>query len=134
MAQVLVRNLPDEVHRALRVRAAFNNRSTEAEARNILAAVVLPPIETGEQVGLGTFLSQGPVKLTDEEFALFSGKTEAMKRVQDAVERDQWFRAQVAQGLAEADDPATVWVTHEDAQASWSKKRAELVKRAGSAA
>jgi len=33
MATVTVRNLPDEVHRALRVRAAMHGRSTEAEIR-----------------------------------------------------------------------------------------------------
>jgi plasmid stability protein len=74
MAQVLVRNLPDEVHRALRVRAATHNRSTEAEARSILAAAVLPqPGEEGEQVKLGTLLTQigRKVRLTDEEFAIF---------------------------------------------------------------
>ena len=37
-----VRNLPDEVHRALRVRAAQNGNSTEAEVRKILAVAVKP--------------------------------------------------------------------------------------------
>ncbi|MDR2154910.1 MAG: plasmid stabilization protein [Burkholderiaceae bacterium] len=74
MAQVLVRNLPDEVHRALRVRAAIHNRSTEAEARSILASAVLPqPSEPGARVKLGTLLAEigRKVKLTDEEFAIF---------------------------------------------------------------
>ena len=38
MAVVTVRNLPDAVHRALRVRAAHHGRSTEAEIRDILEA------------------------------------------------------------------------------------------------
>ena len=42
MASVTVRNLPDEVHRALRIRAAQNGRSTEAEIREILDAAVRP--------------------------------------------------------------------------------------------
>lgn len=42
MAMVTVRNLPDEVHRALRLRAAQHGRSTEAEIRVILAAAVQP--------------------------------------------------------------------------------------------
>ena len=42
MAMLTVRNLPDEVHRALRVRAARHGRSTEAEVREILAAAVKP--------------------------------------------------------------------------------------------
>lgn len=42
MAVLTVRNLPDEVHRALRVRAAQHGRSTEAEVREILATAVNP--------------------------------------------------------------------------------------------
>jgi|AGTN01.1.fsa_nt_gi Plasmid stability protein len=42
MASITVRNLPDETHRALRVRAAQNGRSTEAEVREILEEAVRP--------------------------------------------------------------------------------------------
>ncbi len=42
MASITVRNLPDETHRALRVRAAQNGRSTEAEIRAILEEAVRP--------------------------------------------------------------------------------------------
>src|SRR5439155_8076470 len=42
MAVVTVRNLPAETHRALRVRAARNGRSTEAEIREILEEAVRP--------------------------------------------------------------------------------------------
>lgn len=42
MAMLTVRNLPDDVHRALRVRAAQSGRSTEAEVREILSMVVKP--------------------------------------------------------------------------------------------
>ena len=40
MPTVTVRNLPAEVHRALRVRAAAHGRSTEAEIRDIPAQAV----------------------------------------------------------------------------------------------
>ena len=53
MATVTVRNLPDEVHRALRIRAAQHGRSTEAEIREILGTAACPP----ERVKLGTMLS-----------------------------------------------------------------------------
>ncbi|WP_215856316.1 FitA-like ribbon-helix-helix domain-containing protein [Acidithiobacillus ferridurans] len=43
MATVTVRNLPAEVHRALRVRAATHGRNTEAEIRDILEWAVRPP-------------------------------------------------------------------------------------------
>ena len=42
MAMLTVRNLPDDVHRALRVRAAQHGRSTEAEVREILERAVKP--------------------------------------------------------------------------------------------
>jgi len=56
-------------------------------------------------------------------------RADAVRRAPETGEHERWFRAQVAQGLAEADDPAAAWVTHEEAQASWSRKRAELAKR-----
>lgn len=40
MPTVTVRNIPAEVHRALRVRAAAHGRSTEAEIRDILDQAV----------------------------------------------------------------------------------------------
>ena len=42
MASILVRNLPDAVHRALKRRAADHGRSTEAEVREILSRAVRP--------------------------------------------------------------------------------------------
>jgi plasmid stability protein len=42
MAAVTIRNLPEETHRALKVRAAQHNRSTEAEMRAILEDAVRP--------------------------------------------------------------------------------------------
>jgi plasmid stability protein len=42
MAAVTVRNLPEKTHRALKVRAAHNGRSTEAEIRVILEEAVSP--------------------------------------------------------------------------------------------
>lgn len=42
MAVVTVRNLPEETHRALRLRAAQHGRSTEAEIRLILEEAVRP--------------------------------------------------------------------------------------------
>ena len=41
MAMLTVRNLPDDVHRALRVQAALHGHSTEAEVREILANGVI---------------------------------------------------------------------------------------------
>jgi plasmid stability protein len=46
MAALTVRNLPEETHRALRLRAAQNGRSTEAEVRMILEEAVRPESRT----------------------------------------------------------------------------------------
>jgi plasmid stability protein len=53
MAVLTVRNLPDEVHRALRLRAAQNRRSTESEVREILTIAVVPQ----QRVRMGTAMS-----------------------------------------------------------------------------
>jgi antitoxin FitA len=42
MPAVTVRNLPENTHRALKLRAAKNGRSTEAEIRQILEESVSP--------------------------------------------------------------------------------------------
>lgn len=42
MASITIRNIPDEVRRALRIRAAMHGRSTEAEVRDILATAARP--------------------------------------------------------------------------------------------
>lgn len=52
MPAVTIRNLSDETHRALRVRAAHHGRSTEAEIRDILEAAVRP----SQRVKLGSLL------------------------------------------------------------------------------
>ncbi len=48
MAVLTVRNLPEKVHRALKVRAARHGRSTEAEVRAILADAVKPAQPMGD--------------------------------------------------------------------------------------
>jgi antitoxin FitA len=54
MSSITVRNLLDETHRALRVRAALAGRSTEAEVRAILDQVARPE----GRVKLGTLLAE----------------------------------------------------------------------------
>jgi plasmid stability protein len=53
MPAVTVRNLPEATHRALKVRAARNGRSTEAEIRLILENAVSPP----QQLNIGSELA-----------------------------------------------------------------------------
>jgi antitoxin FitA len=67
MAMLTVRNLPDEVHRALRARAAQHGQSMEAEVRDILESVVSPQ----GRVKLGSLLADlgQQARLSDDEFA-----------------------------------------------------------------
>lgn len=68
MAMLTVRNLPDEVHRALRVRAAQHGHSTEAEVREILASVVKP--ETRVRVGDALAALGRTIGLTNEDLEI----------------------------------------------------------------
>ena len=69
MAMLTVRNISDEVHRALRVRAAQHGHSMEAEVREILESTVSPQ----GRVKLGSLLADmgRQARLTDKEFAVF---------------------------------------------------------------
>ena len=69
MAMLTVRNLPDEVHRALRVRAAQRGHSMEAEVREIVESAVSPE----GRVKLGSLLVDlgRQARLSDAEFTAF---------------------------------------------------------------
>jgi hypothetical protein len=58
-------------------------------------------------------------------------RVEAMRQAQEAVAHDKWFRAQVEQGLQEADDPATAWIAHDEAKADMQRQREGLLARLG---
>jgi plasmid stability protein len=53
MASITIRNVPEDVHRALRVRAARHGRSAEAEIRDILERAAKPE----GRVKLGSLLA-----------------------------------------------------------------------------
>jgi len=69
MAMLTVRNLPEEVHRALRVRAAQRGQSMEGAVREILEAAISPQ----GRVKLGSLLADmgRQAKLSEEEFSVF---------------------------------------------------------------
>jgi len=69
MAMLTVRNLPDDVHRALRVRAAQHGHSTEAEVREILATAVKP--ETRVRLGEALAALSRKIGLTNGDFEVF---------------------------------------------------------------
>lgn len=74
MAAVTIRNLSAATHRALKVRAARHNRSTEAEMRAILEAAVQP--ENG--LRLGTALAE-----IGRKAGLTNADVDALDRVRD---------------------------------------------------
>ena len=65
MPAVTIRNLPEETHRALKVRAAQHGRSAEAEMRDILETAVRPTT----RLRLGTALAEASrrIGLTNED-------------------------------------------------------------------
>ena len=70
MKMLTVRNLPEEVHRALRVQAALHGHSTEAEVREILAVAVKP--ETRVRLGDALAALGRKIGLTNEDFDVFN--------------------------------------------------------------
>lgn len=77
-----IRNLPDEVHRALRARAAGHGQSMEAEVREILEAAIRPQmqvklgsllVEVGRQARLDQDASQVFAALRDKSPARLPG-------------------------------------------------------------
>ncbi len=73
MAMITVRNLPDEIHRALRVQAAHNGRSAEAEVREILFASLKP----AARLKMGDALAA-----LSQQFALTNEDVEALEAMQ----------------------------------------------------
>ena len=65
MVAMTIRNIPDETHRALKLRAAKNNRSAESEMRAILEEAVRPE----GRLKLGTALAaiSREIGLTNED-------------------------------------------------------------------
>lgn len=97
MAILNIRNLPDEVHKALRVRAAEHGRSMEAEAREILASACKPKL-SGEEVvrrfreaGRKAFGGKPPEGLLDE--FLKERRAEAARETDEATKYGKKKRA-----------------------------------------
>ena len=76
MAAVTIRNLSAETHRALKLRAAQHNRSTEAEMRAILEAAVRPE----GRLRLGTALSAA-----SREMGLTNADIEALEQTLEHI-------------------------------------------------
>lgn len=75
MPSITVRNIPDEVHRAIRVRAAQHGRSTEAEVRSILEQAARPE----GRIKLGSLLAS----IARDAGGLTEAEAETINRVRD---------------------------------------------------
>lgn len=75
MVAVTIRNLSEEAHRALKMRAAEHNRSAEAEMRAILEAAVRPAV----RLRLGTAISD-----IGRKAELANADIEALGQVRDS--------------------------------------------------
>jgi antitoxin FitA len=76
MAAVTIRNLSDETHRALKLRAARNNRSAEAEMRTILEDAARP----AGRLRLGTMLTEISLKI-----GLTNADVDALDQMRDTT-------------------------------------------------
>lgn len=74
MPALTIRNLPEETHRALRVRAAEHGRSTEAEIRDILEKAARPQ----GRIRLGSLLAA-----IGREASLTNEDVEAIQKLRD---------------------------------------------------
>lgn len=73
MASITVRNVPDEIHRALHVRAASKGVSAEAEMRAILEQALRPE----GSVKLGSLLAQIGRNFGGDDLVIERDKTPA---------------------------------------------------------
>jgi antitoxin FitA len=80
MAILTVRNLPDDVHRALKVRAAQHGRSTEAEVRLILEEAAKPE----GRLKLGSLLAS----IAREAGGLSPQESEQFSQLRDSAAAD----------------------------------------------
>lgn len=75
MASITVRNIPEEVHRAIRARAAMHGHSTEAEVRSIQEQAARPEA----RIKLGSLLAS----IAQEAGGLSNAEAEAINQRRD---------------------------------------------------
>ena len=80
MPSITIRNVPDEVHRAIRVRAAMHGRSAEAEIRDILEQAAKPE----GRLKLGSLLAS----IAREAGALTDAEAEQINQLRDKTPAD----------------------------------------------
>ena len=79
MGDMMVRNIPDEIHDGLRERAHQNNRSVEAEVRSLITSAVL----SGTGGGLGNHLRERFKSVKGDELSNLRAKMPAASDVDE---------------------------------------------------
>ena len=90
MKSITIRNVPEETHRLLRVRAARNGRSLEAELRTVLNVLARPKQARGGVNATPSPVSSSapaPLSLTERDLAI--GVDEARQKVRKILRRDR---------------------------------------------
>ena len=62
-----------------------------------------------------------------------TGTPASPAKTHEVAEYDNWFLQEIENGLTEANDPETRWVSDDEANRSWEKKLTELIKSSLSA-
>ncbi len=85
MKSITIRNVPKETHRRLRIRAAQNGRSLEAELRALLGAIAR--VNAGERPASAPRKpDDAPMQLSGDDLAI--GAAQARRKVRRILERE----------------------------------------------
>ena len=101
MAILNIRKLPDDVHARLRLRAAHNGRSMEAEAREILAQACATDYEAAEGSSVARDANAAGVTITLTEQQLTAARAYAARH---HISLDQVVSHMLQQEVQEDDD------------------------------
>lgn len=100
------------------------DRDTTAMPKEAVFTLKLEP-ELRDQFMAEAAASDRPASQLVREFM-----RDFVRRQREARDHDTWFRAEVSQGLSEAEDPEIKRIPHEEVVGKWRQQRAALVKRA----
>ena len=86
LKSITIRNVPEEVHRRLRIRAAQNGRSLEAEMRAVLGALAFAGERRARAKAQRSNAEDTPLSLTAGDLAMAAD--EARRKVRDILESE----------------------------------------------
>jgi hypothetical protein len=87
-----------------------------------------------KEVGIAEFDVDASAYQPDAGKATRPDRAEAMRKAHEAAAYDAWFREEIQKAIEEADDPNTVWVSHEEVEEDMERQKADLLARMRKAA